>query len=153
MLEWGRKSGGIVPILLDGDEVARVDPEFWREGAELTIGGETWHFGRDGRDRVASIGADPTVRLRATRKSFFSSAWLVEGDGVTYEISPQFMSSTLRVQRDGQPIGTAPKAGFFGARAALEVDPSVPPMHQLFLLWISHIIRARSAAAAAQSPM
>lgn len=151
MLEWGHKSGGIAPILLDGEQVATADPEFWREGAELEIAGQTWEFGRDLRDRVARVAGDHRVVLRATRKSFFSSAWLVEGEGVSYEIGPEFLSSTHRVLRDGVQIGTAPKAGFFSSRASLDVDESVPPVHQLFLLWISHIIRRRAASAAATS--
>lgn len=151
MLEWGHKSGGVAPILLDGEQVATVDPEFWREGAELVIGDQTWEFGRDGGDRVARLAGTADVVLRASRKSFFSAAWIVEGDGATYEIGPQFMSATHRVLRDGVPIGTAPNAGFLSSRACLDVSSSVPPMHQLFLLWISHIIRRRAASAAASS--
>lgn len=151
MLEWGHKNGGVVPILLDGTTVATVDPEFWREGAELVIADQTWEFGREGGDRVARLAGATQVTLRASRKSFFSSAWIVEGEGVRYEIGPQFMSSTHQVLRDGTPIGTAPNAGFLSSRACLDVDDSVPPMHQLFLLWISHIIRRRAASAAAAS--
>lgn len=151
MLEWGHKRGAVAPILLDGEQVATVDPEFWREGAELDIAGQRWEFGRDGRDRVARVAGDHRVALRATRKGLFSSAWLIDGGGVSYEIGPQFFSSTHRVLRDGVSVGTAPPAGFFSSRACLDVDASVPPVHQLFLLWISHIIRRRSAAAGAAS--
>lgn len=151
MLEWGHKSGGLAPILLDGEPVASVDPEFWREGAELVIGGQTWEFTRDGSDRIARLAGETHELLRARRKGFFSAAWIVEGDGVTYEIGPQFMASTHRVQRNGQLIGEAPKVGFWSPRACLDVDPSVPPIHQLFLLWLSHIIRRRAASAAAAS--
>lgn len=149
MLEWGQKSGGLAPILLDGEPVASVDPEFWREGAELVIGDQTWEFTRDGSHRVARLAGDSRDLLRAHRKSFFSSAWIVEGEGVSYEIGPQFMASAHQVRRNGQLIGEAPKAGFWSSRACLDVDASVPPIHQLFLLWLSHIIRRRDAAAAA----
>lgn len=149
MLEWGHKSAGLAPILLDGEPVASVDPEFWREGAELVIGEQTWEFARDGSYRVARMAGERRDLLRARRKSFFSSAWIVEGDGVSYEIGPQFLASAHQVRRNGQLIGEAPKAGFWSSRACLDVDPSVPPIHQLFLLWLSHIIRRRSASAAA----
>lgn len=148
MLEWGHKSGGLAPILLDGEQVASVDPEFWREGAELVIGGQTWEFTRDGSQRIARRAGEERELLRARRKGFFSSAWIIEGEGVTYEIGPQFMASAHQVRRNGQLIGEAPKAGFWSSRACLDVDPSVPPIHQLFLLWLSHIIRRRSQAAA-----
>ncbi|WP_162802160.1 hypothetical protein [Ornithinimicrobium murale] len=151
MLEWGHKSGGVAPILLDGEPVASVDPEFWREGAELVIGDQTREFTRDGSERVARLAGAGQPLLRARRKGFFSSAWLVEGDGVSYEIGPQFLASAHQVRRDGELIGEAPKAGFLSSRACLDVDPSVPPIHQLFLLWLSHIIRRRAASAAAAS--
>lgn len=155
MLEWGAKKSGLVPILLDGEQVATVAPEFWREGAELVIAGQTWQFARDGRDRVARLSSpagDQPVVLRAHRKSFFSQAWLVEGEGVHYEIGPEsFFSARQHVLRDGQRVGTGDKVSFWRARATLDLDPSVPPVHQVFLLWISHIIRRRAEAAAASS--
>ena len=150
MLEWGAKKDGLVPILLDGEPVATADPEFWREGAELVIGGETWRFERDGKERVARSARNPRAVLRATKPNWWRDAWTVTGDGVTYEIGSEgFLGRTQRVLRDGQRVGTAHTAGAWSSRPVLDVDPSVPPLHQLFLLWISHIIRKRNAAAAA----
>lgn len=152
MLEWGPKQGGLVPILLDGEPVAEVDPEFWREGAELQVGGQTWQFGRDGSERVARPAGGGAPLLRARRKGFFSSAWIVEGEGAHYEIGPQgFGGRTQRVLRDGRPVGTGGTSGFWSGRATLDLDPSVPPVHQLFLLWISHLIRRRAQSAAASA--
>lgn len=149
-MEWGAKKGGVVPILLDGEQVATVDPETWREGAELVIAGQAWTFGRDGRDRVARLARNPRVVLRATKKSAWRSAWTITGDDASYEIGPEgFWQTTHRVQRDGRPVGIGKSAGTWSSRATLDLDPSVPPMHQLFLLWISHLIRRRAAAAAA----
>lgn len=149
MLEWGAKRGGLVPILLDGEPVAEVDPEFWREGAAVQVGGQGWQFGRDGRERLAlpADGGPPLLRARTT--GFWRSAWVVEGDGVHYEIGPQgFTGRTQRVLRDGQQVGTGGTSGVWSGRATLDLDPSVPPVHQLFLLWISQIIRRRAQAAA-----
>lgn len=152
MLEWGRKRGGLVPILLDGQEVAEVDPEFWREGAELRIAGQTWSFARDGRDRVARPHDSASGSLRASKKSLMSASWIVTGDDVTYEIGKQgFFGATHVVHRDGQQVGLGRTASFWSHRPVLDLDPSVPPVHQLFLLWISHIIRQRDASAAASS--
>lgn len=153
MLEWGRKQGGLVPILLDGEPVAHVDPEFWREGAELTIADQTWEFAGDRRERVARLQGSTEAYLRARKKSFFNSDWVIAGDGVTYEISRRGFGTAHHVRRDGQEIGTGKPASFWSGRATLDLDPSVPPVDQLFLLWISHIIRQRdSNAAAAASP-
>ncbi|WP_109473363.1 hypothetical protein [Ornithinimicrobium cavernae] len=150
MLEWGPKSGGLVPILLDGEQVATVDPEFWREGAELEIGGRTWQFARDGRDRVARLQGSADPALRATRPSFFSSAWAVHGEGVGYEVRrASLFGNEHLVLREGTPVGTGRTASFWSGRATLDLDPSVPPVHQLFLLWISHLMRQRANAAAA----
>lgn len=147
MLEWGRKKDGLVPILLDGEQVATADPEFWREGAELVIGGETWRFARDGRDRVAKSSRNPRVVLRATGPSIWGDKWVITGDGVTYEVSSEgFLRKTHRVMRDGHRVGTAATAGTWSSRPTLDIDASVPPVHQLFLLWISHIMRQRAAA-------
>ncbi len=153
MLEWGPTENGVVPVLLDGRPVAAVDPEFWREGAQVTIADQTWEFTRDGSDRVARLSSprgDAPVVLRARRKGLLHSAWLVEGDGRHYEIGPEnFWGSTHRVLQDGRRIGTAGKVGFWSPRPTLDIDPSVPPLHQLFLLWVSRIIRRRAASAAA----
>lgn len=152
MLEWGRKRGGLVPILLDGQQVAEVDPEFWREGAELHIAGQTWSFARDGRDRVARPQDGAAGFLRASKKSLMSSSWIVTGDDVTYEIGKKgFFGGTHVVHRDGRQVGSGRTAGMLSSRPVLDLDSSVPPVHQLFLLWISHIIRKRDAAAAASS--
>lgn len=151
MLEWGKKTGGQVPILLDGEQVATVDPEFWREGAELVIAGQTWQFARDGGDRIARLASAPDqVVLRATKKGLFSQSWLIRGDGVSYEIGQERAFGTRQqVLRDGQRIGTSDKTSFWASRPTLDIDQSVPPIHQLFLLWISHVIRKRAEAAAA----
>ncbi|MCK0113916.1 hypothetical protein MWU75_17365 [Ornithinimicrobium sp. F0845] len=150
MLEWGAKKGGVVPILLDGEQVATVDPEFWREGAELVIADQTWRFERDGRDRIARLARNPKVALRATKPKVWRDGWVVTGEGVTYDIGSEgFFGRTQRVLRDGRRVGTAHTAGAWSSRPVLDVDPSVPPAHQLFLLWISHIIRKRNAAAGA----
>lgn len=152
MLEWGAKRDGLVPILLDGHQVALVDPEFWREGAELQVAGQTWIFGRDGRDRVARLAGSDVPVLRAAKTGFWGSSWTVEGEGVRYEVKPQgFTGRTHVVLRDGRQVGSGDPATFWSGRATLVLDDSVPPAHQLFLLWISHIIRRRAAAAAASS--
>lgn len=147
MLEWGAKTGGVVPILLDGEQVATADPEFWREGAELQIADQTWRFERDGRERVARLSTNPRTVLRATKPSVWRDRWVVKGEGVTYEIASEgFLGRTHSVQRDGKRVGTARTAGTWSWRPVLEIDPSVPPVHQLFLLWISQIIRRRNQA-------
>lgn len=152
MLEWGRKQGGLVSILLDGQQVAQVDPQFWGEGGHLTIGDQAWEFGRDGWDRVARVPGTGQVVLRGSKKSLMSSSWLVSGDGADYEIGKQgFFGSTHVVHRDGQQVGSGRTAGFWSSRPVLDLDPSVPPLHQLFLLWLSHLIRRRDAAAASSS--
>jgi len=150
MIEWGAKRSRVVPILLDGEEVATAVPARWREGAELFVAGDTWRFERDGKDRVARLARNPRVTLRASRKSVWRSGWVIMGEGVTYEVDPAGLwVTTHRVLRDGQPVGTGRTPGFWSSRPTLDLDPSVPPVHQLFLLWISHIMRQRQAAAAA----
>ena len=152
MLEWGHKVAGLVPILLDGEQVAALDPEFWREGAELVIADQAWEFTRDGSDRIARRAGESAARLRARRPSFWSPSWVVDGQGVTYEVARASMfGSGHEIFRDGQLIGEGRQAGFWSSRASLDVDPSVPPVDQLFLLWISHIMRRRAAGAAAAS--
>ena len=141
-----------MPILLDGTPVAEVDPKFWREGAELTIADQTWEFARDGRDRVARVPDSGEVVLRGGRKSLLSSSWVISGEGVSYEIGRQgFFGSTHAVHRDGQLVGSGRTAGFLSSRPVLDLDASVPPLHQLFLLWISHLLRRQAASAAASS--
>jgi hypothetical protein len=150
MLEWGPKESGVVPILLDGEQVATAAPDRWREGAELVVGGDIWTFARDGRDRVARLARSPRTVLRASKKSVWRSGWVVTGDGVSYEIVPKGLwVTTYYVLRDGLPVGAGRTPGFWSARPTLDLDQSVPPVHQLFLLWITHIMRQRQASAAA----
>lgn len=149
MLEWGHKEGGLVPILLDGERVATVDPSFWGERARLLIADQEWEFDKVHGDLVARPAGQKAPVLRAGKKGLFSSAWVIEGEGTTYEVSSEgFTGSTHRIMRDGTRVGTAGKGGFWTQRVTLDVDESVPPMHQLFLMWVSHIIRRRASQAA-----
>lgn len=68
MLEWGRRSGGVVEIVSEGQVVATARPSAFRERAEATVDGCDWsYYKKQGRLLGERVGApQPTLRRRST---------------------------------------------------------------------------------------
>lgn len=142
MLEWGRKSGDVRPILRDGDVVARVRPMAIRDHATVDIDGTAWslYARRDELFGAQADASEPT--LRATKPA--RRAWTVEADRTAYRIERFGLPrSRYTVVRSGVEIGSSGTAGPRRRRPTLDVDAATPLEHQLFLLWVAFIMRGR----------
>ena len=148
MLEWGRKSGGIVPVEREGRVVAELRPSSFRERADVAIEGAPWQFFKRSGDLHAVREGMPEA-LTASRPSFFRQAWEVDAGTIAYRIEPAgFFRSGYHVLCGATRIGYSDKIGFWTRRPTLDVDPSVPLEHQVFLLWVAYVMRKRSEGAA-----
>lgn len=152
MLEWGKTSAGETPVLLDGSPIASVRQSRWRERAELTVEGQAWVFAAEGGQRVGTCPDQPGRRFTARRPPVGRSGWELECDAAGYELlTPPLFSSTIDVCRNGEPLGSGRRVRFWSRRPVLEVDPSVPTEHQVFLLWVAFLMYWRQQRAATSS--
>ncbi|UYM03813.1 hypothetical protein [Solicola gregarius] len=132
--------------------MASVRPASMRERAEAQIDGRQWTFRKQHGELVAGLAGEPEPRLVASRPSVLRQAWDIRTGARTYRIEPMgFLHSGFRVLRDGSEVGTGGKASFWSNRPTLDVDPAIPQAEQVFLLWVSFIMRRRATAAASSS--
>jgi hypothetical protein len=131
-------------ITCDDVPIAQISRSWFRERADLLVDGTELIFRAAGSERVAVT--DDVVHCRARRTSFFSQAWAVTGQGGDYEVRPGGVFTTaVSVTCSGTEIGRIGSSGVFTMRPRLDIDPSVPTVDALFLMWIGFIIRSRRA--------
>lgn len=149
MLEWGRKRGGVVPILRDGYDIAHVRPSSLRERADVEMNAVRWQFFKRRGDLHAVCDGE-SVGMTASKPSILRQAWEIQADAQTYRIQPAgFLKTGYQVLRAGATIGHSGKASVWSGRPTLVVETPVPLEHQVFLLWVAFIMRRRASSASA----
>lgn len=144
MLEWGRKSAGIVSVLQDGFVVAQVRQAAMRERAGVAIGSSQWQFYRQ-RGDLHAVSVDGTFGMTASPTKIFGVSWDICTGTHAYRMEPMgLFKSGRRVLCAGTPVGSSDRVGW-SRRPTLDVDASIPVEHQVFLLWVLYIIGRRSS--------
>lgn len=142
MLEWGRKSGDVRPILQDGGVVARVRPLQVRNHAGVDVDGTAWsYYGRgDELFGEPADAAEPATRATQVGRGTYA----VHTDRAEYRIERFGMPrSPFAIARSGLNIGSSGTVAWWSRRPTLDVDPGTPLDHQVFLLWVAFVMRGR----------
>ena len=145
---WGKGD-----VILAGDQpIASADRSWWREHAEVSIGGAEWLFRAEGGDRVGESQGQP--RIRARRRSMWIHRYDVETAHASYTLGQKNVwSSRLVLTRHGAEIGEARRSSLWANRPELTTTLDVPAEDAVFLLWLAYIIAARDDSSATSATM
>lgn len=136
--EWGR--GDV--LLADGREVGGLRKAVLLTRAEVEVNGQVWAFRAEGRELRGF--RDGTPLLRAHRPSFLSSTQEITTPSGSYTLKRAgWLSSRLRLLRDGVAVGDVARAASWSNRPRLETTTDLPAEDAVFVLWVAHVLRSR----------
>jgi hypothetical protein len=151
---------GVQPVVVGGEgdkdatggqQVATLQPRFWRERALAVVDGTEWVYGRETGDLGGRLRVDPehTARLRAVRTSFWTGRHEVDLEGTVLHVKA---GPRAHVWEAGdEVVGRSGRIGFWSPVLTLELRADVPLPHAVFLLWLEHVFTRRNQAAAASA--
>ncbi len=153
MLELGKASGGEVPVLRDGEVVARLrSTDFWQEGSIAVVGDRRWVLERRRGGALAGRWeADPadSARLRAEQVSAWRGTWRVDlGDTVVDAAPASWWQGTYRFTAGERTVAESGSTGSWSPRPTLTAGDDVPLDTQVFLLWLVLVLNRRTYGAA-----
>jgi hypothetical protein len=141
---WGK--GDVV--LADEEQIASAHRAWFRERAEVTVGGVEWLFRADGRDRVGE--SQGHVRIRARRRSIWSHRYDVDGAHASYSLGAKRMGSTrLLLTRHQSEIGEVRRSSLWANRPELTTTEDLSAEDAVFVLWLAYLLAARDDSSAA----
>ena len=145
---WGK--GDVV--LADDQPIASAHRAWLRERAEVTIGGAEWLFRAEAGDRLGE--SQGQVRVRARKRSFWSSGYDVDTAHASYSIGPKsLLSSRLALARHGSEIGEVRRSSVWTNRPELTTTVELPAEDAVFLLWLAYLLAARDDSSASSATM
>ena len=144
---WGKGD-----VVLAGDQqIASAHRSWWRERAEVTIGGAEWVFRAEGSDRVGE--SQGQVRIRARRRSLWTSRYDIDGVHASYSLGIRSVwSHRIVLNRHQTEIGEVRRSSLWANRPELTTTVDLSPEDAVFVLWLAHLIAAREESASS-SPM
>ena len=157
VLELGRAGSfglgrGVVPVLEDGEVVARLQASSWKEAATAVVGDREWVFAKGKRQLTGRWAADPegSARLRATSTSAWKAAWELDLAGTTLQLrTASAWKGTHRYTSGERTVAASGTAGTWARRPTLAADESLPLDALVFLLWIELVLQRRTSSSAA----
>jgi hypothetical protein len=115
-----------------GVEVGWLEPPGWLADGAMGIGEQTWRLVRSGRQYAARGPQDVTAE-----RDRWGLRWEIAGSAAPYCIElAGTVSRQWRVVRGRKEIGRSDIQGFWTPKAAVALPDDVPPVDQVFLLWI-----------------
>src|SRR5688500_15726908 len=97
---WGK--GDVV--LAEDQPVASAHRAWFRERAEVSIGGADWLFRAEHSDRVGE--SQGQVRIQARRRGFWTTRYEIDSAHASYSLGPRsLLSSRLVLTRNGSVVG------------------------------------------------
>ena len=144
-----RYSWGKGDVVLAGDEqIASAHRSWFRERAEVTIGGVEWLFRADGRDRVGE--SQGQVRIRARQRSIWSHRYDIDGVHASYSLGAKSMWSTrLVLTRHQSEVGEVRRSSLWANRPELATTEDLAAEDAVFVLWLAYLLAARDDSSAA----
>ena len=145
---WGKGD-----VVLAGERpIASAHRAWFRERAEVTIGGTDWLFRAEGSDRVGE--SQGQVRIRARRRSIWSSRYDVDSSHASYSLGTRSVwSSRLVLTRHQAEIGEVRRSSLWSNRPELTTTIDLPPEDAVFALWLAHLIAARQQSDSSSAVM
>lgn len=136
--------------LMDGDRtVAAFHGSMWRENGELTVGGGTYPFRREGGRRFVLTWPDGSVAATARRASRWNGRWEVAVGSQLYELRRRGWSGrAMELSGRGQVLGTVQTRGWSGRRADVDLPAELPLPVQAFVVAVVATLKRREQVAA-----
>ena len=131
-----------------GAEVAEVESAWFREQAELLVGGEEFLLCRESLFRgTFSLRRGEEVLARA-QKTFWLRAFSVQFAGRSLELkASRFWSREFGLFENGREIGSIGPTSWFGREYAIELPDDMPQPVQVFLFWLVIVLGRRANGA------
>jgi hypothetical protein len=153
VLELGKVRAGEVPVLRDGEPVARLrSTDFWQEGSVAVVGEREWVLGRRrGGALVGRWAADPedAARYRAEQVSAWRGTWRADLDGVVVDVAPASLwRGTYRFTAGDVTVAESGSTGSWSPRPTLTGGQDLALDAQVFLLWLVLVLQRRTYGAA-----
>jgi hypothetical protein len=141
---------GEVPVLRDGEVVARLRASNWREAATALVGDREWVFAKSKGvlDARRSVDPEDSARFSARQASFWKSTWTVDLDGERIDVERTSMWKTTHRYLDrGRQVAESGTTGGWSPRPTLTADDRFTLDQQVFLLWFEVVLNRRNQAA------
>ena len=136
----------------DGREVL-LDLRAFREGAEMSLGGELYSLERDGVLRGGFFlrrGGD--VVARAVKPSAFRSRFEVEHAGEHYSVERTgFLRSRFVVRQGPVDVGCLARRGWAAHSCDIDLPQEWPEALRIFVFWLALVLWKREDTVAASS--
>jgi hypothetical protein len=140
---WGKGD-----VVLAGEQpIASAHRAWFRERAEVTIGGVEWLFRAEGRDRVGE--SQGQVRIRARQRSIWSQRHDIDGTQASYSLGAKGMwSNRLVLTRHQSVIGEVRRSSLWANRPELTTTEDLAAEDAVFVLWLAYLLAERDDSSA-----
>ena len=140
---WGK--GDVV--LAEDQPIVSAHRAWFRERAEVSIGGADWLFRAEHSDRVGE--SQGQVRIRARRRGFWTTRYEIDSVHASYSLGPRsLLSSRLVLTRGGADVGEIHPTSWWAHRPELTATVELPPEDAVFVLWLANLIAMRDESTA-----
>jgi len=138
-----------VSVMDESRPVADIDVSWWREKGVLTIQGSRYGVYREGLMSGAFVIEHAgTVLARAEKPSIFRRTFLVHHEGRDYTLRAMSAFGRRFLLWDGsRQIGSLAPTSVFRRGAAVDLPDEWPLPVQMFIIWLTVILRMRDEAA------
>ena len=133
----------------EGRHVADVGLSSWRERGKVVLGGSEYRVRPEGWCGPFVLEQNGSVRARAHKPSVFRNDFEIEYEGDHYTLKPRsFWGHALVLRQGGEELGTIQRTAWYKSCARAEMADRLPPVLQLFAVWLTLLLWKREAAAA-----
>lgn len=131
----------------DGEPIADIDMSWFRERAEVRIGGQTYLFSRENMLLgTFALRQGNRIIARAQKASVFRRAFEVETDGRTLTLSAvSVFRREFELVREGAQMGRIYPRSWFGRTAVIDLPDELSLPVQVFLFWLVIVLWRRKA--------
>lgn len=134
-------------VLENGVVVAQINPSGWREKGVLSVGDSNYHASSEGWIRDQFLLSLNTKHIAVAERA---GGWLSPVFDVKYgdeldKLTSSWFKSSYTIQRNGQEIGSITPTGILARRVTARFPDDLPRPVQIFIIWVTNILRARSA--------
>lgn len=134
-------------VSVDGQHLATLDQEFWRDRADVVIAGEPWRFLRSGADMLAEH--DGAQIMIAQQEGFWRPKWSMRMPTGSFELRRAGMwGSPFELVAGDTVIASIETTSSWSYKPQLTTE-HLAAEEAVFTVWVARRIVARASSAAA----
>jgi hypothetical protein len=132
----------------NGEAIADIDMSWFREHADVQIGGQTFSVYRESMLKGAfALQAGDRILARAWKVSVFARAFEIDFEGRKFELkATSYWTHHFALSENGIQIGWIGPTSWLGRKSVIDLPEDLPLPVQVFLFWLVVVLWRRRAA-------